>query len=65
MRTEAEQLEINPKRLEAELYRLQVTQNQQSQNEKIAQIVGAAMQQNEQNQPHVTYHVYKGGWYTA
>ena len=48
MRTEAEQLEINQKRLEADMYRMQMMANQQSQQQKVAEFVGASMQRAEE-----------------
>ena len=61
MRTEAEQLEINQKRLEAELYQMKLIASQQAQHLQVANFVGASMQRQEQKQPHVTYNVYSGG----
>ena len=61
LRTEAEQLQINQKRLEAELYRMQMIASQESQKQKLAEFVGAPMQREEQRQPHVTYNIYSGG----
>ena len=49
MRTEAEQTMINQIRVEAEMHRIQVAQQQQMQNQQIAQFVGAAMQKQEEN----------------
>ena len=60
MRTEAEQLAINQTRLEAELYQLWILANQQSQQPRVAEFVGATMGQQEQRQPHATYNVFTG-----
>ena len=61
MRTEAEQLEINQKRLEAELYQVELIASQQAQQQRVADFVGRGMQQEQQRQPHVTYNVFTGG----
>ena len=61
MRTQAEQLEINQTRLEAELYQLKMLADQQSQKLRVAEFVGAQMEQERQRQPHVTYHVFTSG----
>ena len=58
MRTEAEQMQINQTRLDAEMYQLQIQAQQQSQQQQFAQLMGNVMQQTQQAQPHVTYSVY-------
>ena len=60
IRTEAEQLEINQKRLEAELYQLRLMANQKSQQQRVAEFVGSAMDQEEQSRPHAIYNVFTG-----
>ena len=49
MRTEAEQLQINEQRLQAELYQIKLIASQQSQQLQVANFVGASMQREEQN----------------
>ena len=60
MRTEAEQMEINQKRLEAELYQLRMQAGVQAQQANFANFMGSKMSEDEKRQPHVTYNIYNG-----
>ena len=55
MRSEAEQLEINQKRLEAEVYFVQLQADRQTQQQQFAEFMGQAMQNVEQQQLHSKY----------
>ena len=60
MRTEAEQMEINQKRIEAEIYQLRVQANVQAQQTNFANFMGSKLAQDEKQQPHVTYNIFNG-----
>ena len=55
MRTQAQQLQIDQIRIDAEMYRKETEQRHQDQIQQLAQFVGASFQQQQQNQPHVIY----------
>ena len=61
MRTQADQVEINQKRLEAELCHTRLIASQQAQRLSIVNFADAAMRRDALNQPHVIYKVYTGG----
>ena len=60
MRTEAEQMEINQKRIEAEIYQLRVQAGVQAQQTNFANFMGSKMKEDEKQQPHVTYNIFNG-----
>lgn len=60
MRTEAEQMEINATRIEAELYQRRISAQVQAQQASFAEFMGSKMQDDEKKQPHVTYNIYNG-----
>ena len=58
MRTQAEQIEINHVRLQAELYRLQMDAKIHPQQQEFAQHMGGALQREQRQQPQVNYNIY-------
>ena len=60
MRTEAEQMEINQKRIEAELYQLRMQAGVQAQQHNFANFMGSKMKEDENKQAHVTYQIFNG-----
>ena len=54
MRPEAEQVQINQTRLDAEMYELQMQAGLQAQQQQVGQFMGNVMQQTQQAQPDVT-----------
>ena len=58
MRTEAERMEFNMVRLDAEMYRLQMDAKLQMQQQEFVQIMVIVMHHTQQFLPHVTYIIY-------
>ena len=60
MRSEAEQMEINQRRIDAELLQLRIITGLQTQQQEFAEFMGRSMRRDEQTQAHVIYNVYNG-----
>ena len=59
MRTQAEQVEINNVCQQAELFRVQMEAKLHSQQQDFAQFMGQVLQQEQRQQPHVSYSIFK------
>ena len=60
MRSEAEQMEINQRRVDADLYQLRSLAGVQTQQQDFAEFMCRSMRRDEQKQADVIYNVYNG-----
>ena len=61
MRTQAEQVEINQTRIDAELYQLQIRAGVQQQQQDFAEFMGRSFRRGEEKQAHNVYNVFYNG----